>query len=189
TGEHNVANCAAAAAIATAAGVDPEVIVGGLIRFRAADKRLQISHLPGGVNVLNDSYNANPSSMTAALRTVSGFGRDCRRIAALGDMLELGDGAVESHRKIGSLVAELGFDFLAVTGNFAGVVLQAARKAGMEKNRIMQCDSTDDVARWLADLIAGKKILQGDWLLVKGSRGMRMERVLESLAERLKREQ
>lgn len=186
TGVHNVANCAAAAAIATAAGIDPEVIARGLTGYSSGDKRLQISALPGGIHVLNDSYNANPSSMEAALRTVCGFGRSCRRIAVLGDMLELGDAAAGAHRNIGALVAELGFDFLGVTGNFAGEVAGAARQAGMNRNRIMQAASTREMAHWIAGLIAGSKLEAGDWLLVKGSRGMRMETVLEHLAVHLK---
>ncbi|MDW7773211.1 MAG: UDP-N-acetylmuramoyl-L-alanyl-D-glutamate--2,6-diaminopimelate ligase [Desulfobulbaceae bacterium] len=188
-GAHNVANCAAAAAIATAAGVHPEVIVRGLSRFRSGDKRLQVSVLPGGIHVLNDSYNANPSSMAAALRTISDFGCDCGKIAVLGDMLELGDASADFHRQIGSLVGELGFQYLAVTGSFSGMVIEGARKTGMGKNKIMAGESADAIAHWLAGLIAKKKIHQGDWLLVKGSRGMRMEKVLESLAEHLKKEQ
>ncbi|MFA5716361.1 MAG: UDP-N-acetylmuramoyl-L-alanyl-D-glutamate--2,6-diaminopimelate ligase [Desulfobulbaceae bacterium] len=180
-GAHNVANCAAAAAIAVAGGVAPETIVHGLLQYRCGDKRLQISQLPGGLNVLNDSYNANPASMAAALRTVMGFGRDCLRIAALGDMLELGESSEEAHRGIGALAAELGIDYLAVTGDFAGTVAEAARKAGMGKNRIKRCATAGDAARWIAGLIAGEKAGKGDWLLIKGSRGMRMEQVLTSL--------
>jgi MurE/MurF fusion protein len=181
TGAHNVANCAAAAAIATAGGVEPEIIVRGLLLYRSGDKRLQISELPGGINVLNDSYNANPSSMAAALRTVMDFGRDCRRIAALGDMLELGESSVAAHRQIGALAAVVGIDYLAVTGSFAGTVAEAACRAGMKKNRIKQCGSTGEAARWIAGLIDGRKVEKGDWLLVKGSRGMRMEQVLTDL--------
>ncbi|MGW8161740.1 MAG: UDP-N-acetylmuramoyl-tripeptide--D-alanyl-D-alanine ligase, partial [Desulfobulbales bacterium] len=167
TGTHNVANCSAAAAIGTAAGVAPEIIVQGLMQYRSGDKRLQIVELPGGINVLNDSYNANPSSMAAALLTVSDFGRDCRRVAALGDMLELGDSASEAHRRIGSLAAKLGFDFLAVTGNFAEVVAHAARTEGMKKDRIRQCETTEEIARWIAGLIDRKKVRKGDWFLSK----------------------
>ena len=93
-GEHNVSNCAAAAAIAHAAGVDNETIVIGLTNYTSVDKRMQFMTLPGGIQVVNDCYNANPASMAAALQTVSGFGADCRRIALLGDMLELGEDSV-----------------------------------------------------------------------------------------------
>jgi MurE/MurF fusion protein len=181
TGAHNVANCAAAAAIAIAGGVDPETIARGLLRYRSGDKRLEISDLPGGIKVLNDSYNANPSSMAAALRTVKDFGRDCRRIAALGDMLELGESSVAAHRQIGALAAKVGIDYLVVTGIFAGTVAEAARRAGMQKNRVKQCGSAGEAARWIAGLIDDRKVGKGDWLLVKGSRGMRMEQVLTDL--------
>ncbi|MHB8810340.1 MAG: UDP-N-acetylmuramoyl-L-alanyl-D-glutamate--2,6-diaminopimelate ligase [Desulfobulbaceae bacterium] len=185
TGTHNVSNCAAAAAIATAAGLAPEVIARGLASYSSGDKRLQIVPLPGGVFLLNDAYNANPASMAAALRTVSTFGNNCQRIAVLGDMLELGQGAVAAHRQVGALVAELGLDYLAVTGAQAAVVAEAARAGGMARERIKVCAGTDAIARWLAELIEERKIQQGDWVLLKGSRGMRMEQVLASLTELL----
>jgi murE/murF fusion protein len=185
TGAHNVSNCAAAAAIATAAGVAPEVIAAGLASYSSGDKRLQIVSLPGGISLLNDSYNANPGSMAAALRTVSTFGRNCRRAAALGDMLELGRSTAEAHRQVGALVAELGLDYLAVTGAQAAVVADAAGQGGMDRERIRVCSGTDEVARWLAELVEERKIQQGDWVLLKGSRGMRMERVLAALTELL----
>ena len=119
----------------------------------------------------------------AALRTVSTFGKNCRRAAALGDMLELGRSTVEAHRQVGALVAELGLDYLAVTGGQAAVVADAAGTGGMDRERIKVCSDTDEVARWLAELIEERKIQQGDWVLLKGSRGMRMERVLATLTE------
>lgn len=185
TGTHNVSNCAAAAAIATAAGIAPEVIARGLASYSSGDKRLQIVPLPGGISLLNDTYNANPGSMAAALRTVSTFGKNCRRAAALGDMLELGRGADAAHRQIGALAAGLGLDYLAVTGEHAAVVAEAARAGGMAGERIKVCVDTDEVVRWLAGLIEQRKIQQGDWVLLKGSRGMRMERVLSGLTELL----
>lgn len=185
TGAHNVCNCAAAAAIATAAGLAPEVIVRGLASYSSGDKRLQIVPLPGGISLLNDSYNANPGSMAAALRTVSTFGKNCRRLAVLGDMLELGQGVAGAHRQVGAMVAALGLDYLAVTGEQAALVAEAARAGGMAGERIKVCAGTDEVARWLVQLIEQRKIQQGDWILLKGSRGMRMERVLASLTELL----
>ena len=182
-GAHNVANCTAAAAIATAAGIEPEVIVRGLGRYRSGDKRLQIVKLANGLTVVNDSYNANPSSMRAALETVRGFGGSCRRAAVLGDMLELGGSAALLHRQIGGLAAGLGFDFLAVTGGFAGEVAAGAREQGMEAGRIITCAGPDEIVDWLSHLQRQGGIGSGDWILIKGSRGMRMERVLTGLCE------
>jgi len=187
TGFHNVANCTAAAAIAAASGVEPESIVAGLVRFKPSDKRMEKCTLPGGINVVNDSYNANPASMAAALRTVVTHGRGCRRIAVLGDMLELGDGAPQAHSAIGNLVAELGYDFLAVTGAFADAVAESAKRSGMESGRIMVCSDTEAVADWIAALARKDRLHEGDWLLIKGSRGMRMERVLEFLQQQMER--
>ncbi|GAB4332351.1 MAG: bifunctional UDP-N-acetylmuramoyl-L-alanyl-D-glutamate--2,6-diaminopimel ate ligase MurE/UDP-N-acetylmuramoyl-tripeptide--D-alanyl-D-alanine ligase MurF [Desulfobulbaceae bacterium] len=187
-GEHNVANCAAAAALATAAGVAPEVIVRGLSRYTPADKRLEITRLPGGLNVVNDAYNANPSSMAAALKTVIGFGEGCRRVALLGDMLELGADAVRAHRETGKLVARLGYDYLGVTGSFAPRIAEGAMNGGMDASRIGLCEDRETLAGWVAGLVAAGKIGPGDWLLLKGSRGMGMELVLRDLDRRLKPE-
>ena len=183
TGAHNVANCMAAAAIATAAGVAPEIIANGLMHYSSGDKRLQLVDLPGGVRVVNDSYNANPASMAAALKTVIKFGKRCKRIALLGDMFELGQGADKAHRELGTLVAELGFDYLGVTGEFAGIVAEMAEKYGMEKSRIRTCSSKKEMAEWVSKLINQEEICPGDWLLIKGSRGMQMEQVLHSLVK------
>ncbi|MFZ5797373.1 MAG: UDP-N-acetylmuramoyl-L-alanyl-D-glutamate--2,6-diaminopimelate ligase [Thermodesulfobacteriota bacterium] len=183
TGAHNVGNCAAAAAIATAAGIGPEIIARGLASYRSGDKRLQIVALPGGISLLNDAYNANPGSMAAALRTVSTFGDRCRRIAVLGDMLELGRETTKAHRHIGALVAELKLDYLAVTGEQAAVVAEAAAGGGMDRERIKVAADSDEIVRWLARLIEQQKLHRGDWILLKGSRGMRMERVLTGLSQ------
>jgi murE/murF fusion protein len=189
TGAHNVANCAAAAAIAIAAGVDPEVVARGLARYRSGDKRLEIINLAGGIKVVNESYNANPASMAAALRTVAGFGTNCRRGALLGDMFELGQGAVEAHRGIGKLVAQLGYDYLVVTGEFGATVAETARQSGMKRSGIMVCGDKEALAGWIEKLVWEKKIGRDDWLLIKGSRGMRMEQVLEALERKLNPEQ
>ena len=183
TGTHNVANCAAAAAIAHAAGIAPELIVTGLVRYSSGDKRLQIVDLPGGIRIVNDSYNANPASMAAALKTVIGFGKKCRRVALLGDMFELGKVAAKAHGELGTLVAELGFDYLGVTGEFAETVTGMAVTSGMETAKIKMCSDKEAMAEWVAELITQKEISQGDWLLIKGSRGMRMEKVLDSLVK------
>ena len=184
-GSHNVSNCAAAAAIAHAAGISAEVIVRGLQRYTLVDKRLAVSELAGGLRVVNDAYNANPASMAAGLRTVAAFGQGCRHLAALGDMLELGPGSEDLHREIGTLVAELGYDFLAVTGAQARAVAAAACAAGMEPEQVRTFAEPDVMANWLIGLLAQGRIASGDWLLVKGSRGMRMERLITELERRL----
>ncbi len=183
-GTHNVHNAAAAAAICTAAGVDAESIGKGLILHQNVDKRMQFMNLPGGLRVLNDSYNANPSSMAAALKTVVSFGTDCRKVATLGDMLELGENAAPAHYEIGRLAAELGYDMLAVTGEFSPEVVRGAREGGMNKDQVMVLVDTVAIADWLYHLLISGRLSEGDWLLVKGSRGMRMEKILVELQNR-----
>ena len=183
-GAHNVSNCAAAAAIAHAASIQPEAIVRGLQRYTPVDKRLVVSELAGGLRVVNDAYNANPASMAAGLRTVAAFGSGCRHLAALGDMLELGPDSEQLHRQIGALVADLGYEYLAVTGAQAGAVADAAIRAGLEAQRVRTFAEPRLMADWLEELRADGRIGSGDWLLVKGSRGMRMERLIEELERR-----
>lgn len=183
-GMHNVSNCLAAAAMAYAAGVSPESISTALSEFQSTDRRMQMMTLPGGVRVLNDCYNANPSSMAAALRTVSGFGGNCRRIALLGDMLELGAEAETAHAEVGRQAAELGYDHLAVTGIFAELVAQGARQAGMAEERVHVFTDTHSMADWLYQEMIRAGIRADDWLLLKGSRGMRMETVLQEIEHR-----
>lgn len=183
-GSHNVSNCAAAAAIAHAAGIDPATIVEGLQAYVAVDKRLVVTELPGGLRVVNDAYNANPASMAAGLRTVVAFGKGGRHIAALGDMLELGADSEALHRDIGTLVAALGYDRLAVTGANAPIVAQAARGAGMKDTDVQIFPDPPAIADWLGRMQAEGLLGSGDWLLVKGSRGMRMETLIEELERR-----
>ena len=186
-GVHNVSNCTAAAGIAFAAGITPETIVSALTGYRSVDKRMQFMTLPGGVRVLNDSYNANPASMAAALQTVSSFGMSshkCRRIALLGDMLELGHDADRAHTEVGRMVAALGYDQLAVTGFFAGHVVRGACSRGLPKEKAHVFSSTLEIADWLYGEMLQGRVTKGDWLLVKGSRGMRMEEVLQELEHR-----
>ena len=183
-GMHNVSNCLAAAAMAHAGGVTSETIVASLKDFQSTDKRMQMMTLPGGVRVLNDCYNANPASMAAALRTVSGFGQDCRRIALLGDMLELGAEADAAHAEVGRQAAELGYDQLAVIGSFAEQVAQGACRAGMAEERVHVFADTHSMADWLYTEMIQAGVAADDWLLLKGSRGMRMEVVLQEIENR-----
>ncbi|ADW16866.1 UDP-N-acetylmuramyl-tripeptide synthetase [Desulfobulbus propionicus DSM 2032] len=186
-GAHNVSNCVAAAAIAHAAGIGPEVIAQGLQRYApSVDKRLAVTELPGGLKVVNDAYNANPASMAAGLRTVAAFGhRGCRHLAALGDMLELGAASEDLHAGIGALVASLGYDFLALTGMQATVMARAASAAGMKEENIRVFANPRAMADWIYPMLARGDLAAGDWLLIKGSRGMRMEQLLDELEQRL----
>jgi murE/murF fusion protein len=185
-GSHNVSNCVAAAAIAHAAEIGSEVIVRGLEGYvPTVDKRLAISQLPGGLKVVNDAYNANPASMAAGLRTAAAFGTKGRHVAALGDMLELGETTADLHAGIGTLAASLGYDRLLVTGAQASHVARAALAGGMRPEDVQIFPNPRAMADDLCRLLADGSLGRGDWLLVKGSRGMRMEQLLDELEKRL----
>lgn len=179
-GVHNVSNAVAAAAIACGAGIDIREIAAGLGAFQPADKRMQIVTGKGGLNILNDTYNANPASMRAGLATL-GQQDSGRRVAILGDMLELGPTSASAHREAGRYAADQGVDYLALVGEFADETATGARMAGMESQRIWIFEEKKDMAAWIEGLLAAGQLQAGDWLLVKGSRGMRLEAVVEQL--------
>ncbi|MBM4285869.1 MAG: UDP-N-acetylmuramoyl-tripeptide--D-alanyl-D-alanine ligase [Deltaproteobacteria bacterium] len=177
-GLHQVYNALAATAVGLLLGVAPEAVAAQLADFRAIVRRSQVAALTNGVHLLNDCYNANPGSMAMALQTLTELRDDGRAVAALGDMLELGAGAVKAHRELGRLAARAGLDYLVVYGNFREEVAAGAREGGLPAARIHPVESHDQGA------LALREFLQpGDWLLVKGSRSMRMERLLEALED------
>ena len=180
-GRHNVTNSLAAAAMAHGIGFGIDEITAGLAAFKPYDKRARVEELPAGIMILNDSYNANPAPMRAALHTLSDLKKDHRAVAVLGDMLELGNKTEAAHSALGKAVQELGIDFLAAYGSQAGNMVTAALDAGMGPDKAKVFSSKKDLAAWLLNLIQDGRIGSGDWFLIKGSRGMRMEEVLEFL--------
>src|SRR5205823_5611965 len=135
----------------------------------------------GGVRILDDTYNANPVSMRAALETVAARRGTGRLVAVLGDMLELGGIADDAHRELGRAVVAAGADELVGVGRLALLAVEAAREAGIAEAR-HATTFEDTVAHLL------KRLVPGDTVLVKGSRGMRLERVVDALVARLARE-
>jgi UDP-N-acetylmuramoyl-tripeptide--D-alanyl-D-alanine ligase len=171
-GMHNVANALAAAAAATALEVPLGTVKAGLEEFRPVAMRSELRVLKGRTFIA-DCYNANPASMLAALGSLAELGGP-RSVAVLGDMLELGDAAEAAHREAGAAAARLGIGLLIVAGPLSRHVADGARAAGMAADRVLEAASSSDAARLLRE-----RTRPGDTILVKGSRGMRMERTLE----------
>lgn len=175
-GEADVLNALAAAGAALAAGASLDQVSEGLARYVPVGSRMQRVALPRNVILIDDTYNANPQSVEVALRSLARLRGRSRAIAVLGDMGELGERAAEAHRAAGALAAELGIDFLFALGEFAEEVVAGARDAGMDPACVYV--GTDHQATGKAV----SRVLQGDaWVLVKGSRSMRMERVVEAV--------
>jgi UDP-N-acetylmuramoyl-tripeptide--D-alanyl-D-alanine ligase len=172
-GLHYVMNALAAAAGAHAVGLGPSEMSRGLAAFEQTKWRMEIMQLHRNIILINDCYNANPASMEATLRSFSQMKGEARGIAVLGDMLELGVRSVESHREVGRLVRELGIEVLLTYGTAARAIAEEATndEAGTE---VHVGKSHSQVAAKLRRISRGK-----DWILVKGSRGMQMERIIE----------
>ncbi len=180
-GTHNVMNSLAAAAIASGLGISMSTIVKGLSTFKPYDKRSQIIHLASGLKVINDSYNANPASMQAALSALHNLKRERKTMAVLGDMFELGDKSKDAHSKLGQAAFDSGVDYLAATGEYAGDIIKTALQSGLPKERAKVFKNKNEISKWIKRLIKSGDLRPNDWLLIKGSRGMEMETVLEEL--------
>jgi UDP-N-acetylmuramoyl-tripeptide--D-alanyl-D-alanine ligase len=178
-GRHNVTNVLAAAAVGVALGLELPEIVRGLASARGVKGRCTWREA-GRVRILDDTYNANPASMKAALDTVVAYRGSRRLLAVLGDMLELGALTEEAHREVGRQVAAIGAVEFVGMGKHMRLAVEAAQAAGLAEAR-HTTTFEDTVAHLL------KRVTPGDLILVKGSRGMRMERVADALAARLSR--
>jgi UDP-N-acetylmuramoyl-tripeptide--D-alanyl-D-alanine ligase len=176
-GLHNVVNAVAAAAAATALDIPHDIIRAGLEKFIPYDKRFNLEELDGIV-LIDDSYNANPASMRAALVTLAEIREECRAIAVLGDMLELGEVAGEAHREVGKLAAAC-VERLYVMGAMAETMADGAKEGGLCPGGVIVASDHEEI---LADLLRSAN--PGDFILVKGSRGMGMDRVAEGIRRR-----
>jgi UDP-N-acetylmuramoyl-tripeptide--D-alanyl-D-alanine ligase len=172
-----VRNGLAAAAGAWAMGMDLDEIVAGLEGFRPFPGRLSVVPLGRGMHLIDDAYNANPASMAAALELLCRLAPS-RRVAVLGEMRELGDYAEEAHREIGREAARLGVTVLVAVGSWARTLTQGALASPSPPAEIHCVASAAEALELLRGCCA-----DGDWVLVKGSRGMAMERVVEGLRE------
>ena len=178
TGRHQVANAVAATAAALALGLEMDQVAAALGEAGPRSPwRMELHDRSDGVTVINDSYNANPDSMRAALTTLAELGRAGRNTwAVLGDMLELGDLAPDEHAGIGKSAAELGLDHLIAVGEHGPQMVSAAVAAGFPSERaIAVADKTDAVALVTAGLRAG------DVVLVKASRGLALDTVADDI--------
>lgn len=174
-GAHNVTNALAAAAVGFTLNLPGATIAQGLARFRPAAMRSQIvTH--HGVQIINDCYNANPASMKAALKLLAQWSPARERVAVLGDMLELGRETQQIHREVGQFLALLNLSRLIVCGTLGHEIAEGARRAGMPESSIVEMPGAAAAADFLRSMVR-----QGDVVLVKASRGMKMEQIVQVL--------
>lgn len=181
-GRHHVTSILAAYAVGKSYGLTSSQIAEALAEFEPLPMRCEVTEL-GRAKVINDSYNASPAAMRAALELLRDFDAPGRRIVVCGDMRELGEAAAQLHRELGSEVVTLcGADLLLACGDHAEDVVAGARAAGMPSERTIACrDPLDAVPH------VRRSLGEGDVLLLKGSRAVALERVVAALQKPEKR--
>lgn len=172
SGKHNVYNALAAITVALKCGVPPEKIQKGFLHFENTSQRQQIIHW-NGYTIIDDTYNAGPESMEAALRVMGDIKTDGKHIAVLGDMLELGNHSSAAHYRIGRMAAYMA-DILLTYGPASEKMVQGAVTGGLSQRCAMQFASQEELLNVLKS-----KARKGDVLLFKGSHGMHMEQIMK----------
>src|SRR5712692_2024670 len=177
-GRHNVANSLAALATASLFDIPLAELRQVLGSFQNLHQRGEILTLPGGIIVIDDSYNSNPLAMERMLETLAAWPEARRRIVVAGEMLELGQESPAWHRKVGRKAAECGVDWLLGVQGDARFLLEGATEAGFPEDRGRFCSNAEQAAEYC------RRLLQpGDVVLIKGSRGVHLEKVIELLQE------
>lgn len=177
-GEHMVANALAAAGAGVALGLSAGECAAGLKDARLSAWRMEVSETPRGIRVVNDAYNANPTSMAAAFKAASWMARGSRCIVVLGPMAELGEASDEAHERVGELLARLGIAEVITVGDDARRIAVGATREGVEPDRVTMCDTREEA------LAAVRRVARsGDVVLVKGSRVAGLEWVASALHE------
>ena len=181
-GQHNVYNALGAASLAAILGMRMDEIAAGLERFQPYSGRGRIFHLGKNVHLLDEAYNSNPDSLMATLSAFSAMKGKSRGLLVMGDMLEIGPDTAEAHERAGRQMGRMGFAHLFCLGEMGGHLAKGAKEAGIEPGGVHLAKDYGEILEGLEDLLH-----EGDWILVKGSRRMRMERVVAGLIERLGR--
>jgi UDP-N-acetylmuramoyl-tripeptide--D-alanyl-D-alanine ligase len=177
-GRAQLSNALAAVAVATDFGVDGRAIVDRLAAVRAVARRGQITRLANGARLVDDSYNASPAAVQAMLATLAATPTRGRRLAVLGEMLELGDASRRLHEACGRAAAEVVAELVVVGGRDADGVVEGARAGGLAPAQVHRFDTSLEAADRVAALVRAD-----DVLLVKGSRGTRTDLIVDRVAE------
>ncbi len=179
SGTHQVANAAAAAAMAVAAGLPIGAVADALSEAQPASRwRMELHERADGMFVVNDAYNANPASMTSAIDTLAEIGtrRGRRTVAVLGEMKELGGDHVTGHEEVGRAVAAGAIDVLVVVGDAASAIATGARSRASWEGEVILTASREEAISWLR-----QNALSTDVVLIKASRGAALEEIAEAL--------
>ena len=177
-GRHNAENLLAAVAAASLFNIPAADLERAVASLRNLPQRGEIVKLPGGTVLLNDSYNSNPLAMEKMLETLAAWPAARRRIAVAGEMLELGASSPHLHREVGRKGAALGMDWIVAVQGDARFFLEGAAEGGMPRERMKFFPNASEAAKFCRAIIQ-----PGDVVLVKGSRGVQMEKIIDALCE------
>ncbi len=175
-GSHHILNALAASAVASRLGFSMEEMKRGLEKPLEVGMRMELCTTPRGVRLINDAYNANPGSMKAALETLIRLKGRGKGVAVLAGMLELGEQSEAFHEALGRFIGVQGLDLLMTVGEKGRFIARGALEAGMEEKRVWQVEDVSEASSRLAGFLEG-----GEWVLIKGSRRMGMEFIVEKL--------
>jgi UDP-N-acetylmuramoyl-tripeptide--D-alanyl-D-alanine ligase len=179
-GRHNMYNALAAIAVVSDFDVTMGDIKEGLSEFRVPNMRMEIKKV-GDIKIINDTYNSNPSSMKQAIEALRDMTAEGRKILIAGDMLELGNLSGRFHHLVGRQAAESGFDLIVAVGKLAEHIVRGAQEAGMSEKKLKMYNLTKEACEAIVTLIKKE-----DTILVKGSRAMKMEQIVEELETQFK---
>lgn len=174
-GRHNVYNTLAAFAVGNLLGVDWEKMIQALKDFTPPNLRMELVEF-NGIRLINDSYNANPASMKNALETLKEMKTSGRKVAVLGDMLELGEKSARFHKEVGNKVFDCGVDILVTLGELSKWIAQGAKEKGLKNSSVMSFEDKEQAMEFLSKILK-----EGDLVLVKGSRKMKLEDLVQGL--------
>jgi UDP-N-acetylmuramoyl-tripeptide--D-alanyl-D-alanine ligase len=183
-GTHNVSNLLAALAACTGLGVPLDEVLPVVQHLAGGHQRMERHALPGGSLVLDDTWNSNPDSARAAVRVLAGLHGHRRRVLILGDMLELGRHAAEMHHEVGLAAAEADLDLVVLVGELAVAAAAGAMDGGLPAERVLHLPDAAAAIERVPSLVEA-----GDVVLVKASRGLRLERVVQRVVKRLSGEE
>ncbi len=174
-GVHNVYNALAAIAVGLEMGIPMETIIEGVACYSPGNMRQNI--VPhNGLKIINDAYNASPQSMQAAINVLEELSAKTRGIAVLGDMLEMGEMARELHYSVGLFAKDKKIDYLISVGKDAENITRAISDCGNNSIKLSHFDNNSEALDYILGIVK-----QGDYILIKGSRGMKMEQIVEGL--------
>lgn len=175
-GAHSVTNACAAAAVGLVSGMTLEQVRDALAAAQPEKGRQQITHTQAGITVFDDSYNASPDSMQASLNTFTSMAVEGKRVAVLGDMLELGDFSKECHERVGIMAANAHVDRLVCVGELSRHMARAAEEAGIDPQAIQTCDNAEEALALILPILE-----PGDAVLAKASHSIGLDRIVKGL--------